>query len=141
MHLVTPRPRVVLADDHVETGGLLRELLEPEFDVVAYVQDGHALVGAVELLRPDAIVSDISMPGIDGIAAAKVILRANPDARIIFVTVHGDAAYQERALSTGSLGYVLKLTAGDELVPAVRSALHGEPHVTRTSFPPEIRPR
>ena len=95
------------------------------------MQDGRALVSAAERLSPDVIVSDISMPGLDGIAAATVILRRNPAARIIFVTVHGDPCLVERGLATGALGYVLKLAAGDELVPAVHAALRGERHVSR----------
>ena len=63
-------PRLLLADDHRETAELLRGLLQPEFDVIAQVQDGLALVSAAERLSPDVIVSDISMPGLDGIAAA-----------------------------------------------------------------------
>jgi DNA-binding NarL/FixJ family response regulator len=123
------RARVLLADDHPGNAELLRTLLQPDFDVIAVVRDGRALVSAAETLLPDVIVSDISMPELDGIAAAGVILRQNPRARIIFVTVHGDTALRERALEAGAVGYVLKLAAGDELVPAVRAALRGERHV------------
>ena len=122
-------PRLVLADDHSGTAELLRGLLEPEFDVVAQVQDGFALVIAAERLSPDVIVSDISMPGLDGISAATAILRRNPGARIVFVTVHNDPILVERGMETGAMGYVVKSTAGDELVPAVRSALRGERHI------------
>jgi DNA-binding NarL/FixJ family response regulator len=66
------------------------------------------------------------MPGLDGIAAAEIILRRNPAARIVFVTVCGDPLTVRRALAVGAMGYVLKLGAGDELVPAIRAALHGE---------------
>ena len=125
-------PRLVLADDHADSRKLLRSVLEPEFEVVADVQDGLALVSAASRLAPDIIVTDISMPGVDGITAAISILRANPTARIVFVTVHGDTSLVERSLSTGALGYVLKLAAGDELVPAVRAALDGERYVSRT---------
>ena len=85
-----PQPRLLLADDHAETAELLRGLLQADFDVIAQVEDGLALVAAAEGLSPDVIVSDISMPGLDGIAAATLILRRNPDARIVFVTVHCD---------------------------------------------------
>ena len=124
------RPRLLLADDHLKTTTLLRGLLQPEFDVVADVQDGNALVSAAARLLPDVIVSDISMPGLDGIAAAAMILRANPAARIVFVTMYGDPDLIERGLAAGALGYVLKLSAGDELVPAVRAALRGERYVS-----------
>ena len=82
--------RLVLADDHKETAALLRGLLEPEFDVVAQVENGLELVSAVARLSPDVIVSDVTMPGLDGISAAAVILRQNPAARIVLVTVHGE---------------------------------------------------
>ena len=130
------RPRLLLADDHFETAELLRQLLQAEFEVVGQVQDGCALVCAAERLLPDAIVSDISMPGMDGISAATAILSKNPSARIIFVTVHGNPIMVERGLSTGALGYILKAAAGDDLIPAVRAALRGECHVSRAlQFP------
>jgi DNA-binding NarL/FixJ family response regulator len=131
------RPRLLLADDHPDTARLLRGLLQPEFDVIAEVQDGNALVGAAERLSPDLIISDISMPGLDGITAAGEILRRNPAARIIFVTVYDDASLMKRGLATGALGYVLKLTAGDELVPAVCAALRGERFVSLSLRCPE----
>jgi DNA-binding NarL/FixJ family response regulator len=124
-------PRLLLADDHAQTLEVLHSLLEPEFDVVAKVRDGFALVSAAARLLPDVIVSDISMPGLDGISAAAAILSSNPAARIVFVTVHSHPILVERAFRTGALGYVVKRQAGDELIPAVRSALRGERHVNR----------
>jgi len=123
------RSRLLLADDHVENAELLRGLLESEFDVIGQVQDGFALVSAAERLSPDVIVSDISMPKMDGISAATVILGKDPAVRIIFVTVHNDPLLLERGLAAGAMGYVLKLAAGDELIPAVYSALRGERHI------------
>jgi len=123
------RIRVLLADDHLETAELLRGLLQPEFDVIANVTDGRTLVKYAERLAPDVIVSDITMPDLDGIGAATAILRANPSARIVFVTVHGDRSVVVRALATGALGYVLKWSAGDELIPAIHAALNGKRHI------------
>jgi DNA-binding NarL/FixJ family response regulator len=130
MEHVMPHPRLLLADDHVATAELLSDLLEPEFEVIANVRDGLALVTAAELLSPDVIVTDISMPGLDGIAAAAAILRSNPKARIVLVTVNSDVGLVKCGLATGALGYVLKLAAGDDLIPAVRSALRGERHLS-----------
>ena len=132
------QPRVLLADDHRETAALLCGLLQSEFEVIEQVQDGLALVVAAERLSPDVIVSDISMPGLDGISAASAILRSNPAARIVLVTVHSDPMVALRGLETGALGYVLKRTAGDELVPAVHSALRGERHVSRGCIQHEV---
>jgi DNA-binding NarL/FixJ family response regulator len=122
------RPRLLLADDHPETRALLRTLLQ-DFDIVAEVKDGLELVSAVDRLSPDVIVTDVSMPGLDGIEAAMQIRRKNPAARIVFVSVHTDSALVDRGLATGAFAYVPKLAAGDDLVPAVQAALRGERHV------------
>ena len=127
------RARVLVADDHAGNTDLLCRLLEPEFEVVASVRDGIALVDAAEALTPDVIVTDISMPRLDGITAAAVILDRNPTAKIVLVTVHRDRILMERGLAAGAFGYVLKLAAGDDLVPAVRAALRGERHVSHAT--------
>jgi DNA-binding NarL/FixJ family response regulator len=125
------RPRVLLAEDHAETAARLRKLLGAEFDVIASVEDGRALVDATERLSPDAVVADIDMPGVDGIAATTLIRRRDPNARIVLVTVHGESMLVEAGLAAGALGYVLKDTAGDELVAAVHAALGGHQYVSR----------
>jgi DNA-binding NarL/FixJ family response regulator len=119
-------PRLVLADDHADTRTQLALLLQEDFDVVASVGDGQALVKAVELLSPDVIVTDISMPRLDGIAAAAAIRRKDPAVRIVFVTIHDDPMIVERAFAAGAVGFVRKLAAGDELLSAVHSALATE---------------
>ena len=124
------RVRVLVADDHLAVAEGLRTILEPEFDVIATVSDGNALVAAAATLTPDVIVTDITMPGLDGIAAAGEILQRHPGVRIVFVTVHNDAALVQKGLATGALGFVLKLTAGEELVPAIHAALRGQQHVS-----------
>ena len=125
------RPRVLLAEDHAETAACLRKLLGVEFDVIASVEDGRALVDATERLSPDAIVADIDMPGVDGIVATTLIRSRDPNARIVLVTVHGESMLVEAGLAAGALGYVLKDTAGDELVAAVHAALGGHQFVSR----------
>jgi DNA-binding NarL/FixJ family response regulator len=125
------RPTVLLADDHRATAEQLRALLQPHFDVVALVEDGRALVSAAARLTPDVIVTDISMPGLDGIEASALILAHDPQARIVFVTVHSEPMLVERGLASGALGYVLKDAAGDDLVAAVHAALGGDRYVSR----------
>ena len=126
------RARVILADDHPEVIEDIRALVETEFDVVATVGDGNALVAAAEALAPDVIVTDIAMPGLNGIAAAAQILGSNPAARIVFVTVHNQPELVEKGLAIGALGYVLKLRAGDDLVPAIHTVLRGQRHLPPT---------
>jgi DNA-binding NarL/FixJ family response regulator len=124
------RVRVLLADDHPMVVEELCSLLQPEFDVIATVADGDALLAAAEALAPDVIVTDIAMPGLDGIAAASEILRRNSAARIVFVTVHDEAEMVKKSWAMGVLDYVLKLRAGEDLVPAIHAALRGERHIS-----------
>lgn len=117
---------MVLADDQPAVMTLLEQLLETEFDVVATVRDGLALVDIVAHLSPDVIVTDISMPVLDGIEAARRILATNRSARVVFVTVHADPVRMRAGLAAGALGYVPKVSAGEELVAAVWAAFRGE---------------
>jgi CheY-like chemotaxis protein len=125
------RVRLLRADDHPAAAEQLRGVLEPEFEVIAMVGDEHALIEAAATLRPDVIGTDIGMPGLDGLAAARAILGREPAARIVFVTIHDDPALVEQGLAAGALGYVVKPTAGEDLVPAVHAALRGKRHVAR----------
>jgi len=124
------RTRILLADDHRATLLRWQALLEPEFEVVAAVGDGRALVDAHDRLEPYVIVTDIGMLGLSGIAAAEKIRQRHPAARIVFATVHADRATLRRGLATGAFGYVLKVRVGDDLLPAVRAALRGELHIS-----------
>jgi DNA-binding NarL/FixJ family response regulator len=127
------KPRVLLADDHrIVTEGL-KGLLEEEFELVGIVEDGRAMVAAARKLRPDVIVADISMPNTNGIDALAPLKRDNPDVRVVFLTMHRDAAYARRALKAGASGFVLKHSAPAELVLAVRAALQG-----RTFIAPDL---
>ncbi len=126
------RLRVLIAEDHESVARQLRSLLEVECDVIDVVSDGQSLLAAVEALTPEVIVSDISMPGLDGLAAARIILERQPDARIVFVTVHNDRAMARRALLLGVLGYVLKDDASEQLLPAVQAAQAGRRHLSES---------
>ena len=124
------RPRVLLADDHPAVADELRKLLESEFDVVAVVTDGNGLLRATDLLHPDVVVTDIVMPGLDGIAATRTLRARHPGTRVVLVTVHDDPDLAERGFAAGALAYVLKTTAHHELVPAVHAARRGERYVS-----------
>ncbi len=124
------RPRVLLADDHQIMAEGLRSLLEPEFELVGIVTDGREALAAVEALRPDVVVLDITMPSLNGIEAARQLRAAGSLARVVFLTMHRDAAYAARALDAGAAGFVLKHAAAAELVTAIRQALQGRTYVT-----------
>ena len=129
------RPRVVLAEDHAGVAEQLRKLLETEFDVVAMVADGRALLEAAEEFRPDVIVTDIMMPRLDGIAATAALLAKRPDTRVVLVTVHDDPDLAERGYAAGALAHISKHSAGRELAPAVRAAMRGERYVSPGARP------
>src|SRR5262245_1577998 len=103
----------------------LRELLIADYDVVEIVHDGSALIEAAPRTLPDAIVCDIAMPRVGGLAAAASILATRPDTRIVFVTVQDSRAVIRKAIECGARGFVLKSDAGNELVAAVRTAIEG----------------
>lgn len=126
------RARVLLADDHADVAAELRTILETEFEVVAVVGDGFALLAAACLHEPDVIVSDIAMPGMDGLEATARILRTVPQTRVVLVTSHQEAGIQRRAFAAGALGYVTKFNASDDLLPAVHAAVRGERFVKST---------
>jgi len=119
------RPRVLLADDHRMFAEGLRTLLGEEFELVEYVADGVAMLEAAQRLRPDVIVADITMPRLNGIDALTQLRAILPDVRVVFLTMHHDAAYARRALAAGAFGFVLKHAAVEELVLALRAALQG----------------
>lgn len=119
------RVRLVLAEDHRIVAEGLKQLLEPEFDVIAIVEDGRQLLNAVRDLNPDVIVADISMPNLNGVEALEELRKTHPDVRVVFLTMHQNPAYAKRALDAGAFGYVVKQSAVRELVRAVRSAAAG----------------
>ena len=124
------KPRVLLADDHRIVAEGLRGLLEPEFELVAIVGDGQELVAAAKKHQPDAIVADVSMPVLNGIEAARQLREAGVRAKMIFLTMHRDVAYAQRAVQAGAAGFVLKHSAPAELLTALREAMQGRTYVS-----------
>jgi DNA-binding NarL/FixJ family response regulator len=118
--------RILLADDHaVVIEGLRRILDRPEFEVVGVATDGRALLQAAVRLQPDVIITDVAMPLLNGIDAAREIHKQSPTTKIIFLTMHPEAVYATAALAAGASGYMLKSAAGEELISAIRGALAG----------------
>lgn len=124
------QPRVLLADDHRMFVQGLQNLLEDEFELVGTVSDGQALIDAAHELDPDVIVVDISMPVLNGLDAVRRLKKEGTAARIIFLTMHLDESLIAEAFRCGASGYVLKQSAGDELISAIRQVLAGSEYVT-----------
>jgi len=125
---------VVIAEDSGLMSARLQMLLAQDCDLLATVTNGRDLVHAVGTHRPDVIVSDIDMPEMTGLEAARVILQEHADARIVFVTALLDPAIIKAALSLGALGFVGKRDAGRELVSAVRSCVEGKIYVSTSGW-------
>lgn len=124
------KPRLLIADDHKMFVEGLKRLLSTDFDIAGVAEDGRKLVAAAEKLRPDVIVADISMPLLNGIDAVQQIKKKHPKITVVFLTMHPDAAYAVSAFKAGGSGYVLKNSAPDELITAIREGLQGRTYVT-----------
>jgi DNA-binding NarL/FixJ family response regulator len=123
-----PRIKVLIADDHAILRDGLRKLLaeEQDLEVVGEARDGHDALKKAEELKPDVILLDVAMPGLNGIAVAKRLKSAAPNARILILTMHQEEEYVYETLRAGAAGYILKDAASDELVGAIRAARRGE---------------
>jgi DNA-binding NarL/FixJ family response regulator len=124
------QPRILLADDHTMVVEAFRKLLEPEFEIVGTVSDGRTLVTVAPELKPDAIVIDIGMPLLSGMNAGRELKRLLPRTKLIALTMNEDCEIASEALRSWASGYVLKRSAGSELVKAIREALKGRTYVT-----------
>jgi two-component system response regulator NreC len=115
--------RILLADDHITVRQGLKMLIESQGDmtVVSEASDGSAAVEQARTLRPDVVVMDISMPGMNGLVATRTLKSMQPDSVIVILTRHGDDAYLQELLRAGADGYVLKQSAASELVQAIRA--------------------
>lgn len=124
------KPRVLLADDHTLVLDGFRKLLEGSCDVVGAAEDGRTLLKLAHQLQPDIVTLDISMPHLNGIDAARKLHKDLPGARLIFVTMHADQAYVTEAFKAGAKGYLLKRSAGSELIQAIHAVMSGHNYIT-----------
>src|SRR5215475_7294285 len=124
------RARVLLADDHTVVAQGLASLLWEEFELVGIVGDGQALLDTAQRLQPDVIVADMAMPVMDGLEALHQLKAARINAKVIFLTMHADAQLATAALRAGASGYVLKHSAGEELITAIQKVLQGRTYLT-----------
>jgi DNA-binding NarL/FixJ family response regulator len=125
-----PKIRVLLADDHTLVAEGLQSLLKDSFELVGIVHDGRALVDAAVTLRPDVVVTDISMPLLNGLDAIRQIRARHPEMRFVILTMHRDTHLAAEAFRAGVSGYLLKISPGEELVSAIREVAQGRSYVT-----------
>ena len=124
------RPRILLADDHTMFGECLKGLLQDDFDLLGTVENGAVLVDSAVRLEPDIVILDISMPILNGFDAARELRKRGTSAKIIFLTMHADTGLMAEALRCGASGYVVKQSAGKDLIAAIRQVVEG-----KTYFP------
>jgi DNA-binding NarL/FixJ family response regulator len=122
----TRRTTVLVADDHaIVLEGLVSLLKDYAFEVVGAVGDGEKLVEAARRLKPDVIVTDLSMPGLSGLEVLTILKQERIESKVVVLTMHHDASWATQALKAGASAFLLKASAGEELVSAIQQALQG----------------
>lgn len=124
------RARILLADDHAMVVAGLSTLLEREFELVGTAGDGRELIAMAERLLPDVVVTDISMPLLNGLEAVRRLKKTLPSLKVVFLTMHGDVDFATEAFRVGASGYLLKHSAAEELTTAIHEALQGRVYIT-----------
>ena len=124
------RTRILLADDHPMICAGFRSLLEPHYEVVGCVEDGLALLKAVDELKPDLVLLDVGMPLLNGLDAARQLKKRMPRLKLIFLTMNLDSRIAAEALRAGASGYLLKTSRPSESLQAVHDVLSGLSYVT-----------
>ena len=124
--------RILIADDHAVVAEGLKHLIKSQADlqVVAIVGDGRQAVQRTEELRPDVVIMDLSMPELNGADATRVLLEKDPAAKVIVLSMYAEHEYVRRALRSGALGYVVKRSAGKDVVDAIRSVQAGQRYIS-----------
>lgn len=123
--------RILLADDHPQVLESVAAFLRASFDVVGTAHNGDELIAEAKLLDPDVIVSDIVMPGTNGIEAARTLHEAGSRAKFVFLTVHSEDEFVRACMAEGGMGYVIKSRMGTDLIPAINAAFSGRHYVSR----------
>lgn len=140
-----PKLRLFLGDDHTLVRHGLRKILEerPDWEVVGEADDGRSAVRKVAALQPDIAVLDIGMPLLNGIDATRQIVRKAPSVKVLILSMHSDEAYVTRALNAGATGYLLKDSAGKDLIRAIAAVAEGQsffsPAVSRMMLDDYVR--
>jgi DNA-binding NarL/FixJ family response regulator len=124
------RPKLMIADDHTILVEAFRKLLDPYYDVIATVSDGRSLLEIAPQVNPEVIVVDIGMPLMNGLEAGFRLKQQLPEIKLVFLTMYNDPDLAVEAMRCGASGYLLKSSAAEELIRAIRLALNGERYVT-----------
>lgn len=124
------RPKIIVADDHTLIAEACKKLLDAEYNVVATVGDGRALVRSAAILRPQVVIIDISMPLLNGLDAGLQIKRLLPSVKLVFLTMNQDADLAAEAFRYGASAYLLKTCAASELSTAIREVLKGKSYLS-----------
>jgi DNA-binding NarL/FixJ family response regulator len=125
-----PDARLLLADDHKLLAEACKSILEPRYQIIGIFTDGRSLVQAAFTLKPDIVILDIAMPGLNGLDAGEQIKRRMPLVKLIFLTMTLTAEMAAEAFRRGASGYVLKQSAAQELIVAVNRVIHGESYLS-----------
>ena len=123
-------PRFLIADDHALFAEALRGYLEKSYTVIGIVRDGRAMVAEALRLRPDVIVADIGLPLLNGLDSARRVKAQAPNIKLVFLTMHDDPNLAAAALELGPIAFVLKHSAGQELIKAIDHVLRGQAYLT-----------
>jgi DNA-binding NarL/FixJ family response regulator len=124
------RATIIVADDHAIILDGLRRILETEFELVATAANGRELLEGIRLRQPSAVVADVSMPELNGLDAMRQAVRDGYSGKFVFLTGNLDVGLATQAFRMGASGYVLKQSAAEELIVALRAALNGQTYIT-----------
>jgi DNA-binding NarL/FixJ family response regulator len=126
------KTRVLLAEDHTIVRKGLRSLLETQagIEVIGEAEDGREAVVQVEQQRPDIVLMDITMPGLNGLEATRQIKKRFPEVKVLILTVHSDEEYIRQILRAGASGYLVKQAAPHELISAIEAIQRGESYLS-----------
>ena len=135
---MTEKLRILLADDHETVREGLRMILnaQPDMQVVATAGDGRDAVTQAEEISPDVVIMDISMPGLNGLAATTQIMARCPTTRVLTLTRHADNSYLQQLMRAGAAGYVLKQSRPAELLYAIRAVASGQKYLDASMTAP-----
>jgi len=124
------RANLLLADDHLLVVEALLSALRQDFNIAGVAHNGRDLIEMARQFRPDVIVTDISMPQLNGLDAARILRKEVSTARLLFLTMHSEVSLVEEALRAGASGYVLKMCGIEELTKAIRFVVNGSTYIT-----------